>query len=135
MASGRPRVAWAEVTIDCRDPERVAKFWSGLLDAPATGGDGGWFHLGPVVRGGPVINFQPVPEEKVGKTRTHLDLWVDDLEAAVSLVEQLGGKDTGELHVSAEGTDAVMADPEGNELCLVALPRDVSNAGQAATDP
>jgi predicted enzyme related to lactoylglutathione lyase len=119
----RPQVAWAEVTIDCRNPERVAAFWGALLDHPVKpGAEGEWFELGPVVPGGPKINFQPVPEEKVGKARAHLDVWVDDLDAAVALVEQLGGTHTGETHTYPDGTDAVMVDPEGTEFCLVALP-------------
>ena len=52
----------------------------------------------------------------------HLDVWVDDLDAAVSYVEQLGGSRTGEVHTEPEGIDVVMTDPEGTEFCLVALP-------------
>jgi predicted enzyme related to lactoylglutathione lyase len=117
----RPKIAWAEVTIDCRDTKRVAAFWADLLDLPSRSHDDGWFQLGPAVRGGPVINIQPVPEEKVGKARVHLDIWVDDLDATISLVEQLGGTHTGEVHVVPEGTDVVMADPEGTEFCVFAL--------------
>lgn len=119
---GRPQLAWGEVTIDCRDPQRVAAFWAALLDAPAKPAADGWFELGPLVRGGPKVNFQPVPEEKTGKTRMHLDVWVDDLDAAISLVEQLGGTHTSEVHTYPDGTDVVMADPEGTEFCLVAIP-------------
>ena len=118
----RPGVAWAEVTIDCRDAERNAKFWSAVLGVTAESGSEGWFHLGPTVRGGPRINIQPVPEEKVGKARVHLDIWVDDLDAAIALVEELGGAHTGEVHAGPEEVDAVMTDPEGTEFCLVALP-------------
>jgi predicted enzyme related to lactoylglutathione lyase len=75
-----------------------------------------------MMSGGPVINIQPVPEEKVGKARVHLDLWVDDLAAAIARVEELGGSHTGEVHSEPEGIDAVMTDPEGTEFCLVALP-------------
>ena len=118
----RPTVAWAEVTIDCRDTKRVAAFWSGLLDLPSREHYDGWFQLGPAMPGGPVINIQPVPEEKVGKARVHLDIWVDDLDAGIALVEELGGTCTGEVHTKSEGTDVVMSDPEGTEFCLVALP-------------
>jgi predicted enzyme related to lactoylglutathione lyase len=118
----RPQAAWAEVTIDCREPERVAAFWGTLLGATVQSGEEGWFHLGPTVRGGPRINIQPVPEEKVGKARVHLDIWVDDLDAAIAVVEQLGGTHTGEVHSEHEGIDVVMTDPEGTEFCLVALP-------------
>jgi predicted enzyme related to lactoylglutathione lyase len=116
-----PQVAWGEVTIDCRAPERVAAFWGALFGATVESGEEGWFHLGPTVHGGPRINFQPVPEEKVGKARVHLDVWVDDIDAAISLVEQLGGTHTAEVHAGPGWSEAVMADPEGTEFCLVAL--------------
>jgi len=63
--------------------------------------------------------FQPVAEPKAGKVRIHLDVTVDDVEAAVLEVTALGGRDTGERHGYAEGTVAVMVDPEGHEFCLV----------------
>jgi predicted enzyme related to lactoylglutathione lyase len=119
----RPRVAWGEVTIDCRDPGRVAAFWSALLDAPAKPQTDGWFSLGPLVSGGPTINLQPVPEEKDGKARVHLDIWVDDFNAAITLVKQLGGKRVGEVRTYPESAEIVMADPEGTEFCLVSLSR------------
>ena len=91
-----------------------------MLDLPvkATKPEG-WFFLGPTVEGGPVLNFQPVPEEKVGKARIHLDVWVADLAAATRFVEELGGRSTGETHSYPSGQVVVMADPEGNEFCLV----------------
>ena len=79
----------------------------------------GWFRLGPVVAGGPVITFQPVAEEESDKARVHVDVWVDDLAAAVRLVENLGGSSCGEIRVYDAGTVAVMPDAEGNEFCLV----------------
>jgi predicted enzyme related to lactoylglutathione lyase len=55
-------------------------------------------------------------------TWIHLDLWVDDLHAAVALAEHLGGHRLGEMGADPEGVGFVMADPEGHEFCLVALP-------------
>ena len=69
-----------------------------------------------------MITFQPVTERKVGKTRIHLDLWVDELDAAIRHVQELGGRTTGETHRYEEGTVVVMADREGNEFCLVGPP-------------
>ena len=115
----RPLTTWAEVTLDYCDTERAASFWSALLDLPArTQSQAGWFQLGPAVRGGPVINIQPVTEPKVGKSRVHLDLWVDDLDQAVYLVEHMGGR-TLEAHTYDQWLIRVMADPEGVEFCLV----------------
>jgi predicted enzyme related to lactoylglutathione lyase len=115
--------AWAAVTVDCVQPKRVSAFWSRLLDAPVrTIGLPGWFRIGPTAPGGPAITFQPVPEEKVGKSRIHLDLWVDELGAAVALVRELGGTFTDEIHLYDEGTVYVRSDVEGNECCLVGPP-------------
>jgi predicted enzyme related to lactoylglutathione lyase len=120
-------IAWAGVTIDCREPERVAAFWSALLDVPsrpAGTGREGWYRVGPFVSGGPVLNFQPVAEAKSGKVRIHLDLWVSDLELAVSRAEGLGASRAGEWEVvPGRGTIAVMADPEGHEFCLISADR------------
>jgi predicted enzyme related to lactoylglutathione lyase len=114
-------VALAGITVDCRDPLVVAGFWSKLLNVePRTDSDlPGWLRLDPTVVGGPQINFQPVPEAKSGKTRVHFDLWVDDLDVATSLVHELGGSGPSESHAYDSGTVFVMADPEGNEFCLV----------------
>jgi hypothetical protein len=106
------------ITIDCIDPEVLAGFWSALLDRQVTVPLPGWLRLG--ARGGaePVINFQPVPEPKQGKARTHLDLVVADVDEGAAAVIRLGGRSTGERHDYAEGVVLVMADPEGNEFCL-----------------
>ncbi|MCU1586605.1 MAG: hypothetical protein JWN31_98 [Frankiales bacterium] len=110
-----------EITIDCLSPALVGGFWSALLGAPLRDDPlDGWKRLGPLTEGGPLINFQPVPEAKQGKTRIHLDLLTDDLEAATARVLELGGTSTGDKHVYDVGIVAVMTDPEGNELCLVA---------------
>ncbi|MBV8951212.1 MAG: VOC family protein [Actinobacteria bacterium] len=115
---------WAEVTLDYRDTERAAQFWSALLDVPARAQSrAGWFQLGPTVAGGPVINIQPVAEAKVGKSRTHLDFWVDDLASAIGLVEKLGGQARDE-HREGPWIWRVMADAEGVEFCLVGGPAD-----------
>lgn len=114
-----PTFALAEITIDCRDTSRVSTFWSAMLGAPLRVPLDGWFRLGPLTEGGPVLNFQPVPEVKQGKARLHLDLLTNDLNAAVVTVQRLGGRSLHERHEYDEGTVVIMADPEGNEFCLV----------------
>jgi predicted enzyme related to lactoylglutathione lyase len=110
------------VTIDCHDSRRVAEFWGQLLAAaPREVGRKDWYRIGPLVDGGPMLTFQPVPEPKTTKTRLHLDIRVDELQPAIDLVARLGGRGPSERHTYDEGTVAVMADVEGNEFCLVAL--------------
>lgn len=109
---------WSGVTIDCAEPDVLARFWSGLLGGELSVPLPGWLRLG--ARGGaPVLNFQPVPEPKRGKTRIHLDVTVDDIHRGMQTVLQLGGRSTDERHDYDEGVVIVMADPEGNEFCLV----------------
>ena len=58
----------------------------------------------------------------MGKSRIHLDLWVEELDATVARVRDLGGVATGDIHLYDEGTVVVMSDVEGNEFCVVGPP-------------
>ena len=119
------RGAWWAVTIDCDEPRRVAAFWAALLDCDVleVGADRpGWLRLQPLGADGPFINFQPVAERRSGKVRIHLDVLVEDPEAGTRRVVELGGSDTGVREALPRGRIAVMRDPEGNELCLLARP-------------
>ena len=108
-----------EITVDCVDVEAVAAFWAAILRAELREPLPGWRRLGPMTEGGPVLNFQPVPEPKQVKNRVHLDVRTDDIDDAVATVTRLGGLHTGERHDYDEGVVLVMSDPEGNEFCLV----------------
>ena len=116
---------WWAITIDSDDPRPLAEFWSALLGTPIIdpGPDRpGWLRLQPLGSSGPFINFQPVEEPKVGKTRLHLDVLVEDIDPAVTRVVSLGGTDTGARESLPRGRIAVMRDPGGNEFCLLAPP-------------
>jgi predicted enzyme related to lactoylglutathione lyase len=110
---------WSSVTIDCRDPMRVARFWSALLGREPGPSQEGWVYLGERGDTQPRLVFQPVLEPQAGKVRIHLDIAVDDIDEAMTLVVDLGGRHTGERHEYDEGVVVVMADPEGHEFCLV----------------
>lgn len=66
--------------------------------------------------GAPGIGFQKVPEAKAGKNRVHLDISATDLVVAKARIEALGGR---RIEGYERGGFLVMADPEGNEFCLV----------------
>jgi predicted enzyme related to lactoylglutathione lyase len=120
MAGGEREMAnrWVGVTVDCLDVQRVARFWSVLLDRPQGPSMPGWVYLGHVDDAQPRLVFQPVTEPKQGKVRLHLDVLVDDIDAGIAQVVSLGGRYTGERHDYDEGVVVVMTDPEGNEFCL-----------------
>lgn len=110
---------WSGVTIDCFDPERVARFWSALLGRAPGPSEDGWVYLGERNDPQPRLVFQPVSEPATGKVRIHLDVTVDDMDTAMAAVIGLGGRATGERHDHEDGVVVVMADPEDHEFCLV----------------
>lgn len=106
-----------EVVVDCHDPLALATFWSHVLGGTPELRDPDWCRLqGP---GSPLISFQRVPEAKSTKNRLHLDVLVDDVDAATAQAESLGAKRLGERHDAAPGSFQVLTDPEGNEWCVV----------------
>ena len=81
---------WSSVTIDCLDPERVARFWSVLLGRQPGPSQEGWVYLGERGDSQPRLVFQPVSEPATGKVRIHLDVTVDDIDSAMAEVIRLG---------------------------------------------
>ncbi len=113
------RARLVHVMIDCHDAERLVPFWCELLgvEVAAELGDAFVFLTRPA-SGSVAIGFQRVPEDKVVKNRVHPDLEVDDLEAATAWVTANGGSLLAEREEGGSRWN-VVADPEGNELCLV----------------
>jgi predicted enzyme related to lactoylglutathione lyase len=113
------------VTIDTQDPERIAPFWCGVLDVQVRSrpDDGQFVALTPT-RDGLTVLLQRVPEPKTGKNRAHVDVVVDDLDESTAQVEALGGRWTepGKTYEVSGAPWRCMADPEGNEFCIVVLP-------------
>ncbi len=73
-----------------------------------------WLDFGPEGRD---LLFLAVPDPKTIKNRLHLDLRPDDQKAEVERALALGAKhvDIGQ----GEQTWVVLADPEGNEFCIL----------------
>jgi predicted enzyme related to lactoylglutathione lyase len=108
------------VVIDCADPLSLIDFWIGVTGYAARSREEDWASIAPP-QGGVAIAFQRVPEPKTGKNRVHVDLLSDDIEAEATRIEGLGGR---RLWASEDPGDAfiVLADPEGNEFCVIARP-------------
>ena len=64
---------FTELVVDCADPERVARFWSQVLDYPISERGDGWAEVGGE-GGTPRLFFVTVPESKTVKNRLHIDL-------------------------------------------------------------
>jgi predicted enzyme related to lactoylglutathione lyase len=115
------KVDW--ITIDCRDAVALAEFWKAALDYRALYSsppdeDEDEVLLGPKSGRGPRLLLLETPDEKKTKNRLHLDLRPDDRDAEVERLVALGARriDIGQ----GEGaTWVVLADPEGNEFCIL----------------
>ncbi len=111
------------LTLDCTDPERLARFWAAALDYEDGGRHDEFWPLFPRDESEPMIVLQEVAEMKLGKNRMHLDLHVDDLAAEVVRLEDLGAHRVDPDLIEGHGHAwYVMADPEGNEFCVVKRP-------------
>ncbi|MFD7153586.1 VOC family protein [Kribbella sp. NPDC059898] len=136
-----------QITFDCADPERVARFWCEVLGYVApeppdgfTSWDdynatlppeeaGSWFACTDPNGEGPRLFFQRVPEGKVVKNRLHLDVrvgtgLVGDERLATLMAERDRLMALGATEILLQRADAVnesciwMNDIEGNDFCL-----------------
>ncbi len=111
------------VSFDCADAVALARFWSEALGWRITYEEDDEVVIEPPVGSRedgvvPDLLFLPVPEGKVVKNRVHLDLRPDDQAREVARLEALGAErvDVGQ---DESVTWVVMADPEGNEFCVL----------------
>ena len=105
------------IVLDVNDLEGCAEFWSEVLGKKITFKAGNYCRIGESVDP-PSLLLQKVPEQHERKNRAHIDLDVKNVESAVQRVVDLGGTKLDEI--SEYGIRwAVMADPDGNEFCLV----------------
>ncbi len=110
-------VAITDIIFDCSDPAGLALFWATLLGRTIEDEKGPYVWLSRAA-GDIGVGFQKVAEPKTGKNRVHIDIAVDDPGASTTRIESLGG---GRIEGYERGGFLVMADPEGNEFCLVPL--------------
>ena len=121
-----------QVTFDCAEPERVARFWCDVLGYVLADGvepQGPWAACVDPAGVGPRLFFQRGPEGKVVKNRVHLDVrtatgLVGDeriaiLEAECARLVALGATRVRLLPANDEDESIIlMQDVEGNEFCL-----------------
>jgi predicted enzyme related to lactoylglutathione lyase len=107
-----------EICIDATDIHSLGAWWSEVLGWPFDVDADGDGVLHPPPGEGPVWLFLSVPEGKSVKNRIHFDFTPDDQDAEVQRLIGLGARhvDIGQ----GEQSWVVLADPEGNEFCILA---------------
>ncbi|MCA0146489.1 VOC family protein [Blastococcus sp. LR1] len=123
---------FSELVIDSRDPEALAAFWAAVLDYRVLGReDGGEVEIGPEEGFGgaaPTLVFAPVADPTPGKLRLHIDVSPTDRDQDAELRRLLDlGATPADVGQTGDETWHVLADPEGNEFCL--LRRTLSPSG------
>jgi Glyoxalase-like domain len=113
----------AQLTIDVHDVALQSSFWSQVLGLTPDTGEDGAAKLYPPAEAPPgnvTIWLQPVTEPKQEKLRLHLDLRPEDGDVEGEVERLLGlGASRADVGQTGEETFTVLADPEGNEFCVL----------------
>ena len=109
---------WEQIVIDAQDPVALGRWWAEALGWVVVNDDPNDFEIRRTRDHTPGVIFEPVDEAKRHKNRLHLDFRPDDQEIEVERLLRLGASrvDIGQGDVSW----VVLADPEGNEFCVLA---------------
>ncbi|MEV6923203.1 VOC family protein [Dactylosporangium sp. NPDC051485] len=104
--------------MDAVDPERLARWWAEVLDHRVESVSPREVVIGPDIDGHPRIVFLRHSGETQAKNRLHLDLRPDDLDGELERLVNMGAR-----HVDVDRPEdaawVVLADPEGNEFCIM----------------
>jgi predicted enzyme related to lactoylglutathione lyase len=111
-----------EICIDAADPTSLGRWWAEVLGWRHEVDDDGDVALSPPAGSGPPWLFIRVDDKRIVKNRIHLDFRPDDQRAEVERLLNMGARhvDIGQ----GEQTWVVLADPEGNEFCVLAAHTD-----------
>jgi predicted enzyme related to lactoylglutathione lyase len=113
-------LALHHIVIDAHDLPGLARFWTQVLGWQVLSEREREVVIGPHEDAPVGICFMPTPDNKVVKNRLHLDLTTgaDDRAAEIDRLRALGASP---VEVGQTGSESwvVLADPEGNEFCVV----------------
>ncbi|WP_329406570.1 VOC family protein [Streptomyces sp. NBC_00704] len=112
---------WEQTVVDAADPAALGRWWAAALGWAVVGDAADEYEIRPHPDRLPGLVFVPVPEGKTVKNRLHLDFRPDDQRAEVDRLLSLGARraDVGQ----GEQPWVVLADPEGNEFCVLGARR------------
>jgi predicted enzyme related to lactoylglutathione lyase len=115
---------FTELIIDAADPDALATFWQAVLGWPRVTEEDDIIEIGAADGSLPTLVFALVDDPKVVKNRVHIDVNPTGSDQAEELTRLLGLGATKVDVGQGEQTWVVLADPEGNEFCLLRTRRD-----------
>ncbi|MFS8204117.1 VOC family protein [Streptomyces sp. CWNU-52B] len=109
---------WEQVVVDAADPVALGRWWAEALGWVVVMDTAEEYEIRPAPDRLPGLLFGANGDEKTVKNRLHLDFRPVDQEAEVARLLALGAR-----HVDIGQSDkepwVVLADPEGNEFCVL----------------
>ena len=113
----------SELVIDCRDPQKLAEFWCEVLGFIVLHTEDGAIEIGPSEGFGglqPTLILSPTTDPRPGKLPLHIDVNPTDRDHDAELERLLAiGARPADVGQTGEENWHVLADPEGNEFCLL----------------
>lgn len=114
---------FSELVVKCRDPQGLAEFWCEVLGFSVIDTDDGAVEIGPEEGFGglqPTLIFVPSDDPREGRLRLHIDVNPTDRDQDAELERLLKlGARPAEIGQTGEEPWHTLADPEGNEFCLL----------------
>jgi predicted enzyme related to lactoylglutathione lyase len=109
--------SWEQIVVDAEDPPRLARWWAEALGYVIVDEAPDEVEIRRTPDTLPGLMFVTNPDAKTVKNRLHIDLRPDDQEAEVERLVDMGARpaEIGQGDV----TWVVLADPEGNEFCVL----------------
>jgi catechol 2,3-dioxygenase-like lactoylglutathione lyase family enzyme len=118
--------ALSGIALECRDPARLAAFYSELTGWPVVHAHSDWYSVGETEQAGFHLSFQRAPghqaptwPDPASSMQAHLHFRVEDLDAAERAVLDLGAT---KFDHQPAAFSRVYADPAGHPFCLVPAP-------------
>lgn len=121
------------LVIDAHDLSGLARFWCAVLDWRVLSERDREVVIGPDEHAPMGICFMPSPEGKTVKNRLHLDLAPGDQDAEVTRLVALGARRV-DIGQGADKDWVVLADPEGNEFCVLRPKRSLTEFEEPAAN-
>ncbi|WP_459645423.1 VOC family protein [Kineococcus sp. NUM-3379] len=113
----------SELVLDCRDPHALAEFWCAVLGFVVLDEEDGAVEIGPASGFGgaqPTLILSPSPDPRQAKLPLHLDVNPTDRDQDAELERLLAlGARPADVGQGPDVSWHVLADPEGNEFCLL----------------
>lgn len=108
--------------LDCVDADVLADFWAAALGFRREAFHAPYVRLADPAERWPNLLLQQVPERRLGKNRMHLDMQVIDVPGELERLCALGASVVERPHDDDGFLTAILADPEGNEFCVIRPP-------------